>query len=518
MLSREADRHLAEGRIEAAIGLYQEALALDARDAAAVRGLARCADLLGLHREAEIAWLQLHTLDPEDREGLMHAGLQYQRLARYGEAIDCFSKVIDQTPEDHAAQTARVQCHLYSDTASAEEREEAQSAWGGLSSGHGETAMAQISSFQPERRLRIGYLSSDFHAHPVGMAVLPVLHFHDRRAVEVYAYADVERPDAATEQLRARCDGWRDISGLDDGAAARLMAEDRIDILVALTPHMDRNRPFIARARPAPVQIVFHDLCSTGIAEFDYFIADFMIAPRGSAERFSERVLRLPCRTVQAFPAEAPDVASPPFERNGVVTFGSFNNPMKLSETTIRLWSRILQAVPDSRLSLKYFDFYSDPPVIERIQGSFAANGIAADRLFLLGEADGRSNHLAHYGEVDIALDPTPFNGATTTFEALLMGAPVVALLGDRLVARSAASMLSAAGLSELVAQDTEAYVEIAAKLAADGARLAALRRFLRDRVKASSVFDARRYTRNLERYYRMAWRRRCAQTAAEDV
>ena len=507
----EADIHLQEGRVDVAIQIYQEALAANPAEIDAIKGLARCAEVLGLGRQADEAWFQVHQIDPQDLDGLMRKGLQYQRAGRYSEAIGCFTDVVSRAPDPLDAHRARLQCLLYSDNSSVAEREAAQRAF----RDYYETQRTAPRSFEndadPNRRLRIGYCSSDFLSHPVGMAVLPMLHFHNRNAVEVYSYADVPNPDGATAQLEQLSDHWLNIAGISDETVADQMVHDKIDILVVLAGHMDRNRIFITKTHPAPIQVLHHGQCSSFIGDYDYFIGDEVITPRGGLEQFSERVLRLPCWTVQAFPAEAADVSSPPFKRNGYITFGSFNNPIKLNDTTLSLWTRILRDVPDSRLSLKYYDFYGMPEVRDRVVGFFEASGIEASRLLLKPDTEARAGHLSNYGQVDIALDPTPFNGATTTFEALLMGVPVVCLLGEQLLARSAASLITTAGYSSLVGRNPDEYVSLATALAGDRESLAKTRREMRQKINQSRLFDARRYSRNIERFYRAMWRRWCS-------
>ncbi len=508
----EADTNFQEGRVDVAIQIYQEVLSQDPAAVGAIKGLARCAEVLGLPREAEDAWRQVYTIDPQDLDGLMRKGLSYQRAGQYSNAIECFSDVISRSPEPLDAHRARLQCLLYSDETSAADREAAQRALGKLYEARRAPPRAFSNDRDPNRRLRVGYCSSDFHAHPVGMAMLPLLHFHNRNTVEVYSYADVPHRDQATEQLKELCDCWRDIAGMSDDAAAELIAQDEIDILVVLAGHMDRNRLFIGRTHPAPIQVLHHGQCSSFISDYDYFIGDSIITPHGGSEQFNERILRLPCWTVQAFPAEAEAVKPSPFLRNGYMTFGSFNNPIKLNETTLSLWTNILHGVPNSRLYLKYYDFYGVPEVRDRVLGFFGAAGIGLERLLLRSDADGRSGHLSHYGQVDIALDPVPFNGATTTFEALLMGVPVVCLLGQQLLARSAASLITTAGLPELVGQGLDDYERIAISFATDHDRLSATRCDMRKKIKASPLFDARRYARNVERFYRAMWHVWCAE------
>tara|TARA_Y100001934_G_scaffold282880_1_gene399008 strand:+ start:9222 stop:10778 length:1557 start_codon:yes stop_codon:yes gene_type:complete len=502
----EADTHFQEGQVDVAIQIYQEILAQNPSAVGAIKGLARCAESLGLARQAEDAWQQVITINPKDLDGLMRKGLSYQRVGQYSNAIKCFSEVISRSSEPLVAHRARLQCLLYSDKASVADREAAQHALAEFYAARRAPPRVFANDKNPIRRLRIGYCSSDFHAHPVGMAILPLLHFHNRDAVEVYSYADVPNQDGATEQIKGLCDWWRDIAGMHDDAAAELIVQDEIDILVVLAGHMDRNRLFIGRTRPAPIQVLHHGQCSSFISDYDYFIGDRIITPHGGSEQFSERILRLPCWTVQAFPAEAEAVKPPPFACNGYITFGSFNNPIKLNETTLSLWTGIMCNVPNSRLYLKYYDLYGVSEVRDRIVGFFETAGIGSERLMFKSDTDARSGHLSHYGQVDIALDPAPFNGATTTFEALLMGVPVISLLGQQLLARSAASLITTAGLSELIGHCPDEYEKIAVSLATDYERLSSIRFDLRAKIKASALFDARRYARNMERFYRAMW------------
>ncbi len=373
-------------------------------------------------------------------------------------------------------------------------------------------ASAAVTARDPDRRLRIGYLTSDLRAfQPIARNLLPLFENRDRAGFETLVYAHVLEPDATTARFRALSDGWRDISRLDDAAAAALIRADAVDVLVPLGIRFDNNRPTICRHRPAPVQVGFHDAATSGLSEIDYIVTDRTMTPRLGTERFTERPLRLPSFYLAAIPADAPPVGPPPSRRDGVIRFGCFNNPAKISDETLDLWARVLRRVPGALLVLNYLDAYGSQLCVGRIRDRLAAGGIGADRLRIgPTEIEQPARHLARYNEIDIALDPFPFCGSTTTFEALVMGVPVVTLPGDTMVSRWSASMLRALRLDGLVAWSEEAYVDCAAALAGDPARLSALRAGLRDRLAASPLCGGRHRARQMERLYRAVWRRWC--------
>jgi len=365
---------------------------------------------------------------------------------------------------------------------------------------------------QPERRLRIGYLTSDFRDHPIARNVAPLLANRDRQGFEVIAYADVERPDAVTERLKASVDLWRPIHGMGDNEIADRIQEDGVDILVCLAAHFDRNRPLICASRPAPIQVSFHDVTTSGSNVFDYLIADRIVCPARRSEQFRERVVRLPSIYVHAPIDDAPPLMTP---NPRPITFGCLNNPAKLNNGVIALWARILAAVPDSRLVLKYGRWFEAADIRSRIATIFAASGVAAARLDFLGGQDSRADHLAHYNRIDIALDPYPFAGSTATFEALWMGVPVITFAGSTMMSRWSASILTAIRLDALVADSAEAYVATAVEVAQNKRLLQALRMELRERVRQSPLCDGRLRARQIERVYRALWRRWCAGAAA---
>ena len=364
----------------------------------------------------------------------------------------------------------------------------------------------------PERRLRIGYVSADFGYHPVGYFLAPVLPAHDRAAVEVFCYSAKPREDGMTRRLRAAADHWRSILGMDDAAAAALVAADGIDILVDLAGHTSGNRlPLFAR-KPAPVQATWAGYVgTTGLSAMDALIACPRHMPPGSDGTAVERVVRLPDDYVCALPREqAPEVGPLPALGNGFVTFGCFNNRIKLSGPVLALWARLLDRVPTARLLLKTHQF-DDAAVRAGLLAEFAALGGDPARVDLSGSAP-HFDFPAWYNRIDVALDPFPYSGGLTTLEALWMGVPVVTLGGgDRFCARHSVGHLTAAGLPDLIAPSRDAYLDIAAGLAADLPALAALRAGLRGRMAASPLCDGPRFARTLEAAYRDLWRGWCA-------
>jgi protein O-GlcNAc transferase len=356
----------------------------------------------------------------------------------------------------------------------------------------------------PRATLRIGYLSSDFRTHPAARCLLPLFEHRDRARFEAYGYSLCPAPDATTARFVSLADGWRDVAGRSDAAIARAIRDDRIDILVVYAGRFDRNRPTVALHAPAPVVVSLGDCATSGLAETDFLFADAHLVPRASREPFVERVLRLPCQYVNPPPEISPPVVPRP---TGMPpAFASFSNPAKLNGATLALWARLLAQVPGSTLALGHHRAFDDPELAARVQAPFTAAGVDPARLVFNRSPRDPAAHLAAYAEIDVALDPFPFNGSTTTFEALWMGVPVVTLEGATMVARWSTAILRRIGCGDLVAPDAAAYVETAAALAADPARRADLRATLRGRLAASTTCDPALWMRHVERAFRAVW------------
>lgn len=366
----------------------------------------------------------------------------------------------------------------------------------------------------PDRSLRIGYVSANFRNHAVSYFFEPVLENHDRGRFEIYCYSDVPDPDSVTARLRGYPCTWRDIAGESDDAVARLVRQDGIDILVDLTGHTDNHRLLLFARKPAPLQVTWNGYANTtGMAMMDYRITDFYADPPGMTEHLhSEKLLRLP-EIYMAFrpPAASPEVAPPPILGRGYVTFGSFNAISKLQPQMIELWSRILSALPAARLMI-----FTAPEgrTRERLREAFECNGVGPRRLDFRQRLPFRE-FLAAHNEVDIALDPFPFHGTTTTCHSLWMGVPLVTLAGSSHVSRVGVSMLSNLGLERLIARDTKEYVSLAVALAEDHRELAVLRASLRERMLTSPNTDGARLTHFLEEAYSKIWEDYCSNRAA---
>jgi predicted O-linked N-acetylglucosamine transferase (SPINDLY family) len=361
----------------------------------------------------------------------------------------------------------------------------------------------------PDRRLRVGYVSPDFCGHAVSCFLEPLLRGHDRSLVEIFCYPISRRNDAITDRFKAITGHWVPLTGLTDDEAADRIRADGIDILVDVAGHTCDCRPLIFARKPAPIQVSWLGYPDgTGMTAMDYRLTDAVADPPGVTDGWHlEKLVRLPDGFLCFRPAQDTDAAGPlPARRNGYVTFGSFNNNAKITPEVVALWSALLHRVPGSRLILKSKPF-ADPATLARYQSLFSANKIAPDRVDLLPQIPDQSGHLRAYDRLDIALDPFPYNGTTTSCEALWMGVPVVTLLGTHHVARVTGSLLHRIGLDDLVAGSIDAYLDIAAGLAGNLDRLESLRQTLRPRLQASPLCDPYRFAAQVEAAYRRMWR-----------
>jgi protein O-GlcNAc transferase len=370
-------------------------------------------------------------------------------------------------------------------------------------------------SLDPEKRLRIAYLSPDFRTHSVAHFIAPLLEAHDRSVVDVTCYATSNAEDGMTERIRQATDRWRPAFRLNDDDLAALIQEDQIDVLIELSGHTADNRLTMLAERTAPVQITYLGYPNTtGLASMDYRITDAVADPPGVTDAWhTEKLLRIDggflAYAAPSFATEIP-VGAPPAGKAGAFTFGSFNNLAKTNDALLQSWATILARVPDSRLLLKAHGLRNEG-VRQRILKTFAAHGgIAPERVRFMGHEQSAADHLQRYHEVDLALDTFPYNGTTTTCEALWMGVPVLTLQGRSHAGRVGASLLSRVDLQEFVAQDWSDYVEKAVAWAGRPDSSRELRSKLRGRLLASPVMDAGRLAHGLETAFREAWRAYC--------
>lgn len=372
--------------------------------------------------------------------------------------------------------------------------------------------MVHTNTQDPERRLRIGYVSPDFRGHSCAFFLWGLYGQHDHEKFEIVSYNTSDQKDYFTDYFREKSDLWRDLDDTSDEKMAELVRADGIDILIDLAGHSARNRVRVFARKPAPVQVTWLGYpTTTGLDTIDWRLSDDILTPLDTGERFSERLYRLPrishCYTM--LDTITPESVPPPVLVNGYITFGSFNSFAKISDSTLRLWAAVLQKSPGSRLRLKSRSI-GNSEAADHIISRFAAVGGDADRLDMTGGEEYTQHHLARYGEIDIALDTTPYGGMTTSCESLIMGVPVITLAGDRTASRYTTALLHAIGLDDLAAPSPEAFATIAAGLAADRDRLVTLRSSLRDRMRASPLCDEVGFTRAMETAYRDMWSHWC--------
>lgn len=349
------------------------------------------------------------------------------------------------------------------------------------------------------RRLRVGYVSADFRRHSSSYFLAPLFEHHDRDRFEVYCYSNTKKADDVTAQLRGYVSGWRDIVSLPDEDAASMIEHDRIDLLIDLSGHTADSRLLVFARKAAPVQLSYVGYPgTTGLSAMDYRVTDSHMDPPGTSEAFYvEKLLRLP-HSIWCYrpPTPTPDVNELPALARGTVTFGSFHASAKVNNRVIELWARLLTRVPDAELLM------AGVPAGEthnRLRERFAAHGVAESRIHIVGKTN-FDDYWRLYHRIDIGLDSFPYNGGTTTCESLWMGVPVITLAGAFGVARAGASLLTSAGLAELVAASPEDYLDIAVRLAGDTDRLCRMRSGLRDRLRQSPLMDEAGFTRAFEK------------------
>lgn len=496
----------ASGALDDALAAARRAIALRPAYAEAHHLLAHVLSDLGRLDESLAACKQALAIRPAYAEVFALLGHVLKDVGRIDDAIAASRMAIALRPADAAAHSnllLTLHFHPGSTPASlaAEHRE-----WKRRHAASIPHVTSHANDRDPDRRLRVAYVSPDFRRHPIGRFLLPLLAHHDRERVEVICYDNAPRADDVTARLRAHADAWRPITALDDDAAARLIRDDRVDVLVDLTMHAARNRLLVFARRPAPVQATWLAYCSTtGLDAIDYRLSDPYFDPPGT--QYAEHTIRLP-RTYWCYPApdEAGDVGPPPALAAGHVTFGCLNGFAKVSDPALAMWARVLRKMPGSRLLLHA----PEGGARRRVLSIFDRAGVTSDRVAFVARMS-TVDYFARYGEIDVALDPFPYAGGTTTCDALWMGVPVVTLAGATGVGRAGVSVLTNVGLPELIATSEDEYVRIAATLASDLPRLTSLRASMRSRMGNSPLMDAVAFARDIELAFRQMWRAWCS-------
>lgn len=458
-------------------------------------------------------------LQPDRYDSQLNLARLLARLGRPDEALVYMRRVAELRPDDLEMQAGYAFDLNYSDQARPDEVVEAHRRLDALyARGAGGPAVF-ANPRDPERRLRVAYLSADCRGHSVSYFFEPIAERHDRERFEVFIYSGTEEGDAVTERLKSYPVAWRETREISDAGLVDLARRDAIDIAVDLSGLTIGNRLSAMARRLAPVQITYLGYPNTtGLRAMDWRIVDAITDPPGSERLMTERPLRIPgCFLCYRPPAGAPPVAELPALQSGRVCFGSFNNLAKTSPTAVSMWSEVLKRIPDSRLVLRA-KVLSASIAGSHLRGRFEREGVDPARIELVDYLPGHSDHMALYRRVDIALDTYPYHGTTTTCEAMWMGVPTVTLRGQVHAARVGASLLSAVGHPELIAGDRAEFVEIAAGLARDLPALAAMRAGLRPTMAASVLCDQGRFIGVFEEALRSAWRAWCAEGSGAEA
>ncbi len=503
---------VALGDLGAAIDKYRVVINMRPESADAYTNLGATLLQIGKIDEARAALEHALQLEPDKVDALLNLGNVFVALGQTDESVRCCQRILEINP-DHAGAQANVLAALnYCDSITPEEVAQQCLRIGEMVERRFRTIRPVHGNIpDPDRRLRIGYVSPDFRKHAVAYFLEP-LFSHDRRLVEIFCYAEVVAPDHITERFMSVSDHWLSTLGVSDEDLAERIRQDGIDILIDLAGHTENTRLPVFARRPAPVQMTWLGYPNTtGFHSIDYRLVDAYTDPPGRADHLaSETLLRINGGFLCYHPLqEAPPPAPPPCLDNGFVTFGSFNKLAKISSAALDLWGRLLVRVPTARLLLKSHFFAADDSKA-RFLALLDKRGVAPDRVILVGPSAASADQLRAYHQVDIALDSFPYNGTTTTCEALWMGVPVVALAGESHCGRTGVSLLTQVGVAELIAHDQDDYIRIAADLAEDTARLTALHARLRGLMAASPFCDAPAFARKLEAVYRTTWRRWC--------
>ncbi len=499
-----------QGKLDEAVACYRQALERNPHYAEAHNNLGIVQKEAGNFDEAIACYGRALELQPDYAKAHNNLGVAFKDQGRLDESLACCRRALEARPEFIEAHSNLLYAQLFHPACDAAALCQEHRRWN-------QQHAAPLAKFiqphgndrSPHRRLRIGYVSPDFREHCQALFTVPLLSAHDHGQFEIVCYADVVRPDGITERLRSCADGWRNIVGLGHERVAELIRQDGIDILVDLTMHMAGNRLLVFACKPAPVQACWLAYPgTTGVSTIDYRISDPYLDPPGLYEHcYTEQSIRLPDSFWCYDPlADEPAVNSLPAAEKGHVSFACLNNFCKVNPPVLKLWAEVLKAVKRSRLTLLAGAGSHRRQTLDLL----AEEGVDRDRVTFVAYQP-RGSYLASYRDIDVGLDTVPYNGHTTSLDSYWMGVPVVTLVGPTVVGRAGLSQLTNLGLPELIAAGPAQFVRIAAELAHDLARLSGLRATLRERLRASPLMDAPRFTRNLESAYRTMWRQWCA-------
>jgi len=500
---------LDQGRLDEAVACFHMALGLRPDYPEAHNNLGNALKEQGRLDEAVASYSRAIGFKQDYPEAHSNLGTVLQDQGRLDEAVACHRHALGLKPDYPDAHSNLLWDMNYMPHISLAEAREEACRFGRMVAARSAAPFSAWACAAAPARLRVGFVSGDLLGHPVGYFLEGLLNEIDPGRVELLAYPTHNKGDNLTLRLRRRFDAWTPLTGLDDEAAARQIHADGVHVLVDLSGHTANNRLPLFVRRPAPVQASWLGyFATTGVTEIDYLLADPHVAPPEEEHHFTEKIWRLPESYLCFTPPDVElEVAPLPALPSGPVTFGCFNNLTKMNDAVVGLWARVLRAVPDSRLFLKAKQL-DDRSVSETTRQRFAAHGIDTGRLILEGRSP-RLELLRAYDRVDIALDPFPYPGGTTSVEGLWMGVPVITRRGDRFLSHVGESIAHNAGMADWIAEDDDAYVAKAVFQASDLQRLAGLRGRLRQQVLVSPLFDAKRFARHFEAAMWAMWESR---------
>lgn len=491
---------------------FRQALDLNPPPALAARIMAKQADLeqtQGRHSSARTLYRRALELDPEFVEAHYNLGLVLGESGEIDQALEHLRRTVELKPDFAQAHSSLLGMQGLYRHGDPQRIYAEHVAWARRYADPLTAAAAPHDNhLDPDRRLSIGYVSGDFREHSMSYFIAPILSSHDRTRFKIFCYDNWPGSDEVNARLRRYIDCWRKIDKLGDDAAAALIRSDAIDVLVDLSGHTTLNRLMVFARKAAPVQASWLGyMCTTGLAAMDYRITDAYLDPPGATERhYAETLVRIDSAAVFSPSPESPAVGELPALSAGHVTFGSFNNYAKITDETLGVWGRILQNLTAAHLLLVAQDGDSEAGK-RHITKRLELNGVPTNRVRIMGRRP-MQEFLQLFQQVDLALDPFPCSGGTTSLHTLWMGVPILSMEGDSELSRSTAGMLRAAGLDAFVVRDMEDYVRAALRAAQDVHALASLRAGLRDRMRKTPLFDGPAITRSLESAYRGMWRR----------
>ena len=509
LLAHRGRLHLLLGRKEQAEADFDAAATLEPTLELAWRGKARLAMFSGRVERAIVACKRVLEQNPTSEIGLTLLGGCLARLGDTAAAIQHFDRALEIKPDyDDAIANKIFHLDFLGEADFAAQQATRKYWWDKVGSKFVRRQLA-ARPLDPDKRIVVGYVSSDFRIHSAAFAFLPVLRSHDKAGFQINCYSCSPKQDALTATFRSLADVWVDADRMSDDELADRIQADGVDVLVDLSGHTTGNRLPVFARKPAPVQVTaWGSGTGTGLQTMDYFFADPVTVPEGVRHLFAERVFDLPS-VITMDPILDAKPSAPPMLRNGHVTFGVFNRIDKISDEVLAVWSRLLQAVEGSKLVIKHLAL-DEAFVRDGLVGRFVAQGVAADRIICMGSSE-RSEHLKAFEMIDISLDPFPQNGGISTWESLYMGVPVVARLGNGASSRAAGAILKAVGLDDWVAEDDDGYIASAQTFASMPSRLETLRAELPARIASSPAGNVRVYTERVEAGYRQFWRDYCA-------